>query len=82
EKKNDCKRMWIQINEKTQEAQHGMETYETAFEGRVMKEIGSVLPEGATLFASNSMTIRETDSFCFTSDKNNQEMANRGVNGI
>ena len=40
-----------------------METYDTAFEGRVITDIVRVLPEGATLFASNSMPIRDTDSF-------------------
>ena len=46
-----------------------METYETAFEGKVITDIVRVLPEDATLFASNSMPIRDTDSFFFTSDK-------------
>ena len=67
---------------KTKETLREMETYDTAFEGRVITDIVRVLPEGATLFASNSMPIRDTDSFFFTSDKNIQVMANRGVNGI
>ncbi|MDG2794636.1 thiamine pyrophosphate-dependent enzyme, partial [Vibrio parahaemolyticus] len=81
-KKNDWFRMWQHINEKTKETLREMETYDTAFEGRVITDIVRVLPEGATLFASNSMPIRDTDSFFFTSDKTIQVMANRGVNGI
>ncbi|MDR4395605.1 2-succinyl-5-enolpyruvyl-6-hydroxy-3-cyclohexene-1-carboxylic-acid synthase, partial [Bacillus paranthracis] len=53
-----------------------------AFEGKVITDIVRVLPDGATFFASNSMPIRDTDSFFFTLDKNIQVMANRGVNGI
>ena len=67
---------------KTKETLREMETYDTAFEGKVITDIVRVLPEGATLFASNSMPIRDTDSFFFTSDKDIQVMANRGVNGI
>lgn len=48
---------------KTKETLREMETYDTAFEGRVITDIVRVLPEGATLFASNSMPIRDTDSF-------------------
>ncbi|PEK01873.1 2-succinyl-5-enolpyruvyl-6-hydroxy-3-cyclohexene-1-carboxylic-acid synthase [Bacillus wiedmannii] len=81
-KKNDWFGMWQHINEKTKKTLREMETYETAFEGKVITDIVRVLPEGATLFASNSMPIRDTDSFFFTSDKNIQVMANRGVNGI
>lgn len=81
-KKNDWFVMWQHINEKTKETLREMETYETAFEGKVITDIVRVLPEDATLFASNSMPIRDTDSFFFTSDKNIHVMANRGVNGI
>ena len=68
-KKNDWSLMWQHINEKTKETLREMETYETAFEGKVITDIVRVLPEDATLFASNSMPIRDTDSFFFTSDK-------------
>ncbi|MBL3199442.1 2-succinyl-5-enolpyruvyl-6-hydroxy-3-cyclohexene-1-carboxylic-acid synthase, partial [Klebsiella pneumoniae] len=65
-KKNDWSLMWQHINEKTKETLREMETYETAFEGKVITDIVRVLPEDATLFASNSMPIRDTDSFFFT----------------
>ena len=66
---------------KTKETLREMETYDTAFEGRVITDIVRVLPEGATLFASNSMPIRDTDSF-FSHRIKIFAMANRGVNGI
>ncbi|KEK23014.1 2-succinyl-5-enolpyruvyl-6-hydroxy-3-cyclohexene-1-carboxylic-acid synthase [Bacillus gaemokensis] len=80
--KNDWFQMWKHINDKTKEELRKIETYETAFEGKVITDIVRVLPEEATLFASNSMPIRDTDTFFFTTDKNIHIMANRGVNGI
>ncbi|MDR4458709.1 2-succinyl-5-enolpyruvyl-6-hydroxy-3-cyclohexene-1-carboxylic-acid synthase, partial [Bacillus tropicus] len=59
-KKNEWSRMWQHINEKTKETLREMERYDTAFEGRVITDIDRVLPEGATLFASNSRPIRDT----------------------
>lgn len=79
---NDWFQMWKHINEKTKETLREIETYETAFEGKVITDIVRVLPEKATLFVGNSMPIRDTDTFFFTTDKQIQVMANRGVNGI
>jgi len=39
--------MWQHINEKTKETLREMETYDTAFEGKVITDIVRVLPEGA-----------------------------------
>ncbi|MDM5190512.1 2-succinyl-5-enolpyruvyl-6-hydroxy-3-cyclohexene-1-carboxylic-acid synthase [Bacillus sp. DX4.1] len=79
---NDWFQMWQHINEKTKEQLREVETYETAFEGKVITDLIHVLPEKATLFVSNSMPIRDTDTFFFTTDKQINVMANRGVNGI
>lgn len=43
-KKNDWFGMWKHINEKTRETLREMETYETAFEGKVITDIVRVLP--------------------------------------
>ncbi|WP_369902070.1 2-succinyl-5-enolpyruvyl-6-hydroxy-3-cyclohexene-1-carboxylic-acid synthase [Bacillus manliponensis] len=74
--------MWQCINEKTKETLREVEQYDTAFEGKVVTDIVNILPEKATLFVSNSMPIRDTDTFFFTTDKEIEVMANRGVNGI
>ncbi|MBY0599109.1 2-succinyl-5-enolpyruvyl-6-hydroxy-3-cyclohexene-1-carboxylic-acid synthase [Bacillus bingmayongensis] len=79
---NDWCGMWKHINDKTKKKLREIETYETAFEGKVITDIVHVLPEEATLFASNSMPIRDTDTFFFNTDKKIHVMANRGVNGI
>jgi len=79
---NDWCEMWKHINDATKKKLREIETYETAFEGKVITDIVHVLQEEATLFVSNSMPIRDTDTFFFNIDKKIHVMANRGVNGI
>jgi 2-succinyl-5-enolpyruvyl-6-hydroxy-3-cyclohexene-1-carboxylate synthase len=52
------------------------------FEGRVFAELAALLPAGATLYAGNSMPIRDLDTFFFGSDRAIRLLANRGANGI
>lgn len=40
------------------------------------------LPDGSTLFSSNSLSIRDLDSFCGSGAKRLRIIANRGVSGI
>lgn len=79
---NEWLHMWQHINEKTKEQLREVESYSAAFEGKVITDIVDILPEKAALFVSNSMPIRDTDTFFFTTDKEIEVMANRGVNGI
>ena len=52
------------------------------FEGRVMSELADLLPEGATLFAGNSMPVRDVDTFFHGSERRIAIMGNRGASGI
>ncbi|MGE5596580.1 MAG: 2-succinyl-5-enolpyruvyl-6-hydroxy-3-cyclohexene-1-carboxylic-acid synthase, partial [Hyphomicrobiales bacterium] len=52
------------------------------FEGRVFVELQEALPEGAAIFAGNSMPVRDLDSFLSNNEKRLELVANRGVNGI
>lgn len=52
------------------------------FEGRIFAEIASIIPTEATLFAGNSMPVRDLDSFFPTISKKIRFLANRGVSGI
>jgi 2-succinyl-5-enolpyruvyl-6-hydroxy-3-cyclohexene-1-carboxylate synthase len=51
-------------------------------EGKAVKQLIEYLPDGASIFASNSMPIRDLDTFFFNSDRNISIYANRGANGI
>jgi 2-succinyl-5-enolpyruvyl-6-hydroxy-3-cyclohexene-1-carboxylate synthase len=46
------------------------------------RAIWAVLPDGATLYAANSMVIREVDAFAESRAARLRLLANRGVNGI
>lgn len=52
------------------------------FEGKVFAELAAILPSGTTLYAGNSMPVRDLDSFFPGSDRLIRFLANRGVNGI
>jgi 2-succinyl-5-enolpyruvyl-6-hydroxy-3-cyclohexene-1-carboxylate synthase len=49
---------------------------------QVARALWGALPEGATLYAANSMAIRELDAFAGPRASQLKVLANRGVNGI
>jgi 2-succinyl-5-enolpyruvyl-6-hydroxy-3-cyclohexene-1-carboxylate synthase len=52
------------------------------FEGKVFAELAALLPEGALLYAGNSMPVRDMDTFFFGGERAVRLLANRGANGI
>jgi len=58
------------------------EEHDELFEGQVFAELAALLPEGALLYAGNSMPIRDLDTFFPGSDQAIRLFANRGANGI
>ncbi len=52
------------------------------FEGRVFDELAGLLPAGSTLYAGNSMPVRDLDTFFGGGDRAVRCLANRGANGI
>lgn len=74
---------WREVNRRAREAmQAPVLTYEELFEGRVFMELAEALPEGATLYASSSMPVRDLDTFFAARTLSTCFLSNRGANGI
>lgn len=52
------------------------------FEGKVFAELAGLLPDGAVLYAGNSMPVRDLDTFFAGSARSIRLLGNRGANGI
>jgi 2-succinyl-5-enolpyruvyl-6-hydroxy-3-cyclohexene-1-carboxylate synthase len=53
-----------------------------AFEGLPFAVLGEVLPDGALLWAGNSMPVRDLDDWLPSSERAIRPLSNRGANGI
>lgn len=53
-----------------------------AFEGLVAAQVADALPDGATLFVSNSMPIRDVDAYVLPAARDLRLLGNRGASGI
>ena len=76
-------RIWLALGELSRAAIAGQVGSEAeAFEGRVFAELADLLPDGTTLFAGNSMPVRDLDAYFPTVGRAIRFIANRGANGI
>ena len=73
---------WLKVNEAAKKELHRQGKNDFLSEGQVFLELVQNLPCDVTLFAGNSMPIRDLDTFFFCNDRNIRIMANRGANGI
>ncbi|MFC4321671.1 2-succinyl-5-enolpyruvyl-6-hydroxy-3-cyclohexene-1-carboxylic-acid synthase [Litchfieldia salsa] len=73
---------WSEVNLLTRHSLGRMVEETTLFEGRVIQELQSAIPENSLMFVGNSMPIRDLDSFFTLTEKDVRLMANRGANGI
>jgi len=74
---------WLEVDRAAQETiRSQLSGVSEIFEGQVFAELASILPSAATLFAGNSMPVRDLDSFFPASSKQIRFMANRGASGI
>ena len=60
----------------------GVEARGEAFEGLPFAVLGDVLPDGALLWAGNSMPVRDLDDWLRGSERAIRPLSNRGANGI
>ena len=67
-------------------AHEAMTTYlddlDEPFEGKVFAELAGLLPDNATLYAGNSMPVRDLDTFYPQGERRVRFLCNRGANGI
>ena len=74
---------WARLNAQTRAAfnEYLNDTPELS-EPKVFAELDAVLPPGATLFAGNSMPVRDLDTFFAAGSRPLRFLANRGASGI
>jgi 2-succinyl-5-enolpyruvyl-6-hydroxy-3-cyclohexene-1-carboxylate synthase len=74
---------WLQVSRATHEIIHSrLSEIKEMFEGRIFAELAAILPTEATLFAGNSMPVRDLDAFFPGISKRIRFLANRGVSGV
>jgi 2-succinyl-5-enolpyruvyl-6-hydroxy-3-cyclohexene-1-carboxylate synthase len=74
---------WVEVDRAARAAiRDELDGIEEPFEGRVFAELADLLPEGTTLFAGNSMPVRDLDTFFPSRGQAIRMLANRGTNGI
>ncbi len=74
---------WLQAASASRSAiARHLEGIAVPFEGKVFSELAALMPSGATLFAGNSMPVRDLDTFFPGGEAPIRFIANRGANGI
>ena len=77
---------WLEQFQRLEQISHGVMSPDTRddrpFEGGLIQDMLTTLPEGSLLFSGNSMPIRQLDSWSGSSAKRLHIHANRGVSGI
>ena len=77
------RRKWEQVDAQTRAAlQECLNATPALSEPKVFTELDTVLPPGATLFAGNSMPVRDLDAFFAADSRPARFLANRGASGI
>lgn len=80
--KNSYTKNWITFNQLAQEQMRSVLNWSHLNESKLFAKLADLVVDNSILFISNSMPIRDLDSFFTTNQKNIKVMANRGANGI
>jgi 2-succinyl-5-enolpyruvyl-6-hydroxy-3-cyclohexene-1-carboxylate synthase len=74
---------WLTAARRARQAIEGeLESLNELFEGKVFAELARLLPDGAGLYAGNSMPIRDLETFWPVGSRRIRFLCNRGANGI
>ena len=74
---------WQRSDDVTRQALYAaIQDFPQFFEGRAFTELTALLPPGSTLFAGNSMPVRDMDTFFWGNERPIRMLGNRGANGI
>lgn len=74
---------WRTLNKATSSAlERHMCALGEAFEGRALSDVVASVPQGATMFVSSSMPVRDLDAFGEGDARSIRVLSNRGANGI
>ncbi len=74
---------WLAVAEGTRKAiRDQVSDVEEMFEGKIFTELAVLFPPRATLFAGNSMPVRDLDAFFPSAPQQIRFLANRGASGI
>jgi 2-succinyl-5-enolpyruvyl-6-hydroxy-3-cyclohexene-1-carboxylate synthase len=74
---------WLRLNAATRRAIDAhLAAADELFEGAIFRRLSEVLPDGAVLYAGNSMPVRDLDTFLPQSARMLRCLSNRGANGI
>ena len=75
--------LWSIVAERSRAAiVHQLRNIKELFEGKIFSELAELLPSKTTLFAGNSMPIRDLDTFYPSLPQEIRFLANRGASGI
>lgn len=75
--------LWLKMAEAARKAvDDQLQSIQELFEGKIFSELGSLLPDRATLFAGNSMPVRDMDVFFPSTAHQVRCAGNRGGSGI
>lgn len=75
--------LWLEADRRAADAIRSyFEESDEFFEARIFTELAALLPAGFTLFAGNSMPVRDLDGFFPSLGNELRFLANRGANGI
>ena len=73
---------WLNYQKQMRTQLNGAKDEEYLFEGKLIQNLQSMLPEKSRLVVANSMSIRDIDYFFEARNQNVKVLCNRGANGI